>query len=751
MEKDPPGRKDLRNYSGIASLVSAAALMWLGMAGCSGEVFTGESKTNRAPEVWLSSGPVEGDTTGYQVHFYWGGWDPDGEIDHFEFVIADGDPIGFNPADTAGLDAWTATSSYDSVFRVSADVNPQPYEPNDLYTKYDRTHTLFLRGVDMQGKRSEVATRSFTAWTLAPFATITHPQGVSRSYSQVITFKWEGRDPIDSPSNFQTPDSIRYMYTRVVRPSGIYDPTFQIIDDLNDNPGRYEQLWGPWIYYRAPGDSGISTILGDDEILEINRSHIFAVQAKDEAGAVTALFRRDQNVRQFLVSFKAGPLLTVTEPFLGGFQFLGSNMRPETVELPPGVPLNLCWEGDASSYGGEIRSYRYGWDIQQLDDPTQWAVSPSPYHRCAPERTWYSGIHTFFVECVDNGGMVTLARVQISVIPFSMERNLLWVDDWPLGQTPLPNMMLPDETAHDEFWTELCSMTLDFIPDRDIYDCEENNFQPPEMRVVGKYKNIVWTYGNSPDGSLRKVIRFTPESMLGQGGELTINYISLFLAKGGHVWTNGRSDHASGGLSVIFPEPPAFPASFKFDMSASSEDTSGVNSMGYRDYCVQVVDKVVGTFRSGAEMPARRVSDDAMADAWLDTGDPVTAQYEGLPGMLELSGDVTAPGMFFDPQDRGFIYVECYDPDYWMVTRGLLSQGCFHPIYRMNSRSTRSPINNSAVALWIDRYSDVEPDTKFLPAGPARSVHFGLPLWFFERSQVDSIAGAIFEEWHILE
>ncbi len=717
-------------------------------AGCSNSVYTGFGETNKPPEVWLSSGPVEGDTTSYQVHFYWGGWDPDGEIDHFEFVVVDGDPIGFDSADTTGLEKWFVTSSYDSVIRVTANENPRPFEPNDLYTKYDKTHTFFIRGVDMQGMRSDVVSRSFTAWTLAPFVQLTHPEGTVRTYSNVITFRWEGRDPIDSPTNYQQPDSIRILWSQVVDHDGYYDPTFNIILDLNQNPEWYEPFWGPWMWYRAEGDSGTSTILGDDEILELNLSHIFAVQAKDEAGAVTAVFKKDQNVRQFLVSPKQGPLLTITEPFLGGFKFLGPNLNPVQLELPPGIELNFCWKADASSYGGEIRSFRYGWDIQQLDDPTQWAVSPSPFIKCATPRTWYSGIHTFYVEAVDNGGKITLGRIQIEIIPFSMERTLLWVDDWPLGDVPLSNMMLPDEETHDLFWLDICSKDPQFIDTRDVYDCRNHNFLPPEMKIIGKYQNIIWTYGNSrEEGALQLVIEFTPESMIGESTTVLINYLSLFLLRGGHLWTSGRSDLAAGGLSVIFIRPPEFPATFKFDMAANQSDTSAVNCMGHRDYCISVVDKIVGTLRTGGEMPTRRLKQDALSRCVIDLDDEITAQYPGLPESLTLSEDVTQPDMFFDPRVRGFYYVEIYDPAYWVETSGINQQKCFHPIYRMTARNTRSPLDKAPVSVWIDKYSNVIPDGAAPPAVGARSVHFGLPLWFFRHTAVDSIANVVFEEW----
>ena len=74
----------INRISGIVLYVAAALAVVL--EGCSDGVITGRIHTNQAPEVWLSSGPVENDTTSYQVHFYWSGWDPDGELAGFEFV-----------------------------------------------------------------------------------------------------------------------------------------------------------------------------------------------------------------------------------------------------------------------------------------------------------------------------------------------------------------------------------------------------------------------------------------------------------------------------------------------------------------------------------------------------------------------------------------------------------------------------------------------------------------------------------------
>ena len=168
---------------------------------------------------------------------------------------------------------------------------------------------------------------------------------------------------------------------------------------------------------------------------------------------------------------------------------------------------------------------------------------------------------------------------------------------------------------------------------------------------------------------------------------------------------------------------------------------------GHRDYCISVLDKIIGTFRTGGEMPARRLDQDALRNCVIDAEDSITMQYPGLPLDLTLSDNVTQPGMFFDPMVRGFYYVEAYDPAYWIETSGIRQQSCFHPMYRMRARSTRSPLDNSTIAVWIDKYSDVVPEGANPPAVAARSVHFGLPLWFFRHTAVDSISNVVFEEW----
>jgi hypothetical protein len=203
-------------------------------------------------------------------------------------------------------------------------------------------------------------------------------------------------------------------------------------------------------------------------------------------------------------------------------------------------------------------------------------------------------------------------------------------------------------------------------------------------------------------------------------------------------------------LSLIFPQAPLFPASFKYDMAGTESDTSGVNCMGYRDFCVSVVDKVTASFRTGAEIPVRTLERDALRHIVKDTNDPMALEFPNMPAEVRLSDEVTCPYCFFNPQVRGFTYVEMYDTKYWMDTRQIDQRSCFHPLYRMRSRSTISPVDYAVVALVLSKYSDKVPDVQEGVAVAANSFHFGLPLWFFDHEAVHGIANSIFEEWGIL-
>lgn len=727
----------------VAALVFAAGLAYV--FGCDENLFFGAGGDNRPPTVRLTSGPPEGDTTSYRIKFSWIGNDPDGKVDHYEFAICDGNPLGFDPADTTGLDKWAKTLRTDSIFKFSTDTYEKKI--SDVYGWYRTVHTFFVRAVDDAGARSQAEYRSFTARNISPFVNIDGPRNPFPNQIQtlppVIIFRWSGYDPIDTPWRTQDVDSIRYL---------VMGYRNDIYDSLNSNVKAFETLWRPWIAYDAPGDSGKSTVIGDDEILEVGLPYLFAVQAKDEAGAVTPLFSKSKNVRLFYVFTSSGPLLKVKEPYLGTFSFLGATTSPQNFEIPAGFGLNFRWSADASSYGGEVSTYRYGWDIVDVNDPNEWDVLPESDLTSAPEIRFSAGIHTLLIEATDNIGGTTMAQIEINVFPLEMSRNLLWVDDFYSTDFLQTNYGFPTETEHTTFWINVLQRAQGFDPSRDIYETAVKGNLPPPTQLMWKYKNVVWTYSSSDDvNGWDNLVRFVPESQVGSRTRKGYNYLAHYLLLGGHVWTEGMGDRQGGLCAVLFGSSQVYPINLRCEIAATSAgcagDTSGVFSMAYRDYCVTVLDKVQPALRRDSRVPTRLVALDAMSYGVKDTRDPITAIHDKLPSSLLLWDRVTQPNMFFDPAIRGFYYVELYNPGYWMNTVKIQQQYCFHPMFRMRTRSQYSVVNNACVAFWTTKYASVVAEVPTAVAAP--SVHFGFPLWFFNRAQVDSIADVIFREWQI--
>ncbi len=731
----------------IRIILAAAALL---CAGCSENAFIDSTETNAPPTIRLVNGPVEQDVVGYKVELSWLGQDRDGKVERYEFVVCDGDPLGFNRQDTTGLERWTKTPRTDSVFVLAADQYDTTVTiGGGTFSRFKRTHTFFVRAVDDRGSRSEPAYRSFTTWTLAPGVTIDFPPnafpGQTQTLPPIVRFHWVGTDPRDDPWHVAKVDSIRYLWTVWT------DGTVQ---ELNERLDRFESLWSRWIATDAPGDSGTTVVLGDDEMLDMKSRYVFAVQAKDEAGAVTSIFDMRSNVRVYAILKVVGPELTVKETYLGLHRFIGTNIRPQAFSLPAEFAFRFTWSADASSYGGVISGYRYGWDVADLSNPSDWEVLPSPYATSAPPRSFSSGVHTLFIEAIDNNGYSTLAQIEISVFPIDMSRNLLWVDDFYSTDFVQTDYSFPTEKEHDQFWLRICARARDFNPDRDVFDTKDLSFLPPRAEILWKYRSIIWTY--SSDNRINawdNMVLFTPESRISTLGHSRFNFLSYYVASGGHLWSCGRSDRQGGLAAVLYENAQRFPLYLKCEINGPqvgcAGDTSGVECMAYRDYCVSVIDKAAALPRGDWwwSMPERRIEWDAMGYGYIDAADAVTGALPGLPRKLQLWSTVTKPGNFFDPQVKGFSYVEIYNPEYWMDVIGASPQSCFHPLYRMRARNSVSAVDKTVVAFWTTRYADVVAPVPGAVAAP--SVHFGLPLWFFNRAQVDSIADVVFGEWGI--
>jgi hypothetical protein len=574
-----------------------------------------------------------------------------------------------------------------------------------------------------------------------PSVTIVSPpwsQTIPR-YLAVVRLRWT--DSGEWPAR-----AVRYFASEARDTTGAYDPLFDIAADLSANPQRYDTLWSAWIAADAPGDSAFSTLIGDDEQLPLQRLCWFAVQARDRKGNVTRLFDTRTNIRSFIRGTSPGPILYVAEPVLAAFQFLGTSLNPETRRLPPGIPLRFRWKALADRNWSEVTGYRFGWDLPDLPS---WDATFEPDLLEAPETSFSAGVHTLVVEARDLTGAISRGRITVEIVPWAMDRALLWIDDYYATEAAVPDWSAPRESDHDAFWTGLCSKAPGFDPARDIFDTHARG-RAPTVDELGRYRHIVWTYSPSSANQWSSVMRFVPESLIGSIRYGSPNLVSIFLQAGGAAWTLGRSDGGGGLAASIEQGSRAFPLDIACEIAGPDPgcaDRSGAMTLAYEGYCVSVVDKVSGQLRTDDRMPVRRLARyDVMLSAVRADDDIRTAACAGLPERLELRDEVAAAGSYFCTDSTcvpgGFTYVEVYDPEYWLRAAWIGSRHCFHPLYRMRAADPASALDGQAVAIWVTGF-----ERRGAPAPP--SVHFGFPLWFFRPSSADSIADVVFSTWGI--
>jgi hypothetical protein len=120
-----------------------------------------------------------------------------------------------------------------------------------------------------------------------------------------------------------------------------------------------------------------------------------------------------------LAAAQNNPLLEVSEPGLGSWQFSAPVSVALEYDIADGALIRFSWTADAGSYGGTVAGYRYGWDLMDPDDPNDpgWATADLVPDLSATPRSYNSGLHTFHVRATDTDGGRTLAAFYLRVVP----------------------------------------------------------------------------------------------------------------------------------------------------------------------------------------------------------------------------------------------------------------------------------------------------------------------------------------------
>jgi hypothetical protein len=709
------------------------------LGACASDTLSGDAVANQAPNVWLSSGPPEGSTGTYSVQLFWGGWDPDGEIDYYEYFVTDNVTGVFDPDDTTGV-AWSPVYSNDSTFVFSADSLAVVPDPTDQTVLFKRSHTFFIRAVDELGLRSrEPAYRSFTSTTISPEVNIRTPAAIlgitPADMPPISTLVWEAIDYVDDENNRQDPDSVQWAMVSTV-PHG--NSFLQTIAYLQQNPDAPD--WYPWSWYRAPQDSGKSWTTPPLEFGD----YVFAIRAKDEAGAVTPVLTEPYNVRRIKVQQRlSGPTFIVTSSLIGSIIAATCDYPLTIVDVPAGVGLSFLLSACAQHYGGTVIGYRYGWDILDLDDPSQWETDYTPFigsTATTPPREFNFGTHTFTAEVSDNSGFCTRIEVKVNIVRFNGDRDLLIVDDYKPDEAVgmgwnTTNGGIPSDAEHDGFWRDMVSGALGFDPSRDMIATTIEREIP--LATIAGYKSIIWSVfgdvGTQRTSDLPLIYdyiqyrsRRPPPTVPGAcsqtggvQGKVVPNVIGLAMEAGVHVLIAGNHPVQNSLSRTTSPAVrwPAIPL-YEFEPRSLQTGTGptdlnnppGDLSFPYRDLCLEVIDFGFQTnqrarVRGNTSLNNQRYcpinewrspNPQSRRDDTMRTGIPLDLNFSPI----SLRPECANPGKVFAPTTQG-IDAEVYNPAYFRQGQACgyvpPPRPCFEPIY---GRGASTPPSGPTTSRW---------------------------------------------------
>ncbi|UCH82565.1 MAG: hypothetical protein JSW50_08745 [Candidatus Latescibacterota bacterium] len=229
----------------------------------------------------------------------------------------------------------------------------------------------------------------------------------------IAEFEWQTIAGADDP------DLVRWILVSTSAFNHNWDET---LDYIRNNPDAPE--WSAWQTYDPANNIGTSWTTPPLDY----GPYVFAVHGWDVDSTACQEFDFGRNAIRVLVSARStGPILTLTSDLVGPIVTSTLSTPLTIVDVDAGVPIEFCWNADASAYCGVVIGYRYGWNIKNLLDDSQWDVDWTPFDggdTCSSVRTFYYGTHTFTVEVMDNSGFRSRIPVKINMTPHPVSLTL---------------------------------------------------------------------------------------------------------------------------------------------------------------------------------------------------------------------------------------------------------------------------------------------------------------------------------------
>ena len=630
-------------------------------------------EANTPPHVKVSGGPPQGGTANYSVPIFWFGWDNDGVVDHFLYAIDD-------------TSRWIETRFFQGSFLFSADSVRAGED-------FGRWHTFWIKAVDNEGWESYPDYLTFDARTIAPRTTIISPSCVPgeghiicqgpRPVGLSVKMVWEGEDA-DSRDPRKLP--VAYQWRLFNLSKAGYS------DGCTDERTCPEFLDSP--DYTPDSTSFWSEPTTQTEIrfnnLQAGSFWLFGVRAIDEAGAVEPFRHMWGNTTYFKTMPGYGnPTLQICEG--SSCHEYPSDGPVWQREAPVGKQLKFTWTGDASLYGGTITGYTYGVDIDDLNDPTQWEGWSADI-KSATILFTEPGVHYFYVKVRDYADTETIGIVELDIIEFLFDRDLLLVDDY--------FDLIPGDLEHDTYIRNAFASYRAHTDSMYVFNYYRSGpggnprefsgqYQVPALAELTRYKVIIWDcYGPQSgfDVGLNKVV---------QNGALDV-----YLKGGGRLWLYGVQVLKATDLRLGYPTDMSAPDQpwlrdtfvYKFLKISGQFDRSFLRTTNKGD-----------GFRGG--IPYRKISD-ALPILDVDT----TRAGTSLQGLWQIEAVMSA----------------LQEPDFTQRPDSLF-------FYRSNY-STSLFNKKLCGARFFDAYST------------SKVVWLGFPIHYFKPQQAESL-GTFVIDW----
>ena len=496
----------------LVGLMLLALVCVLFAASCSKGPTVPPTPAKTEPQTELTFAPIQFDTTAFRVHFYWNGYDDDGEVMRFHYAV---------DADTAlPINQWRTTTAKDTTLLFLVDP-----------VKELAIHVFKISAEDNDGKWDTTpAARSFSAKTLPPFSRIERgPSAFNPTVGPNFTFEWSGIDPDGGETGGKVPvDTFQYLLLRIgttIEP-GTHDPlptwdepyyTAMIRAAVGDG------LPETWLF-----QDGITRRVGDWKWTGIralkNRfkgqtpaEYVFVERAVDIAGATEKNLQFGINIRHFSVSSsQGGPQLCVTSSILNRPLECAtgpSDFVRKQLQIFEGETVSFSWTANAEAYGGEIVGYTYALDdtssFPGLDIRTTGATfQPSQL---------LPGNHFLYVRAQDDGGLVSNAVIPLLIVHPAFrdpgaQHTILFVDD---SVPRLGNGSGPSDATETDWWTlgpggvgPLFSLGVPYTE----WDTSEQGANDVEGRKqpapsdLAPFTTVVWTTDAENGGSVQTAL-----------------------------------------------------------------------------------------------------------------------------------------------------------------------------------------------------------------------------------------------------